>query len=172
MPNPKKIQIVNSLVEELNQSPNFVLIHFENIPHQKLEQLRKMLRPLTSSFRVVKNTLLKVAALKLNKKEITDDRVLTGASALLILPNDWTAALSTFWKFAQTDGKLSFKMGIIDGKICEKDDLVTLAQLPPKDELISKILSAVKSPPTRLVYTMRFGMMRIIRAVKKIENSF
>ena len=167
MPSLKKIQIVNFLAEKIKQSPNFILVHFEDIPHQKLEQLRKILRLATSSFQVVKNSLLKVAALKIKQKEIVSDEVLKGTSALLTLPKDWNSALSSFWKFAKTEGKFSFKIGLIDGKICEKDDLVTLAQLPSEDELIGKILTAIKSPPTRLVYTMRFGMMKVVNVLSQ-----
>lgn len=167
MPNPKKIQIVNSLIEKIKQSPNFILFHFEDIPHQKMEQLRKTLRSLTSTLCVVKNSLLKVAALKISKKEIVAGEVLKGTSALLTLPQDWTTPLSAFWKFAKSEGKLSFKIGILDGKIYQKDDIVTLAQLPAKEELIRKILTSINSPSIRLVYAMKFGMMRVINAIKK-----
>jgi large subunit ribosomal protein L10 len=172
MPNQKKIQIVSSLVEKIKQSPNFVLIYFEDIPHQKMEQLRKTLRPLASSFQVVKNALFKVAALKVNKKEIIGGKTLEGTSALLSLPCDWANGLSAFWKFAKIEGKLSFKIGIIDGKIYQKDDLTKLAQLPPKEELIGKIITIIQSPQRKLVYTMKFGTMRVINIIKKIENSY
>ncbi len=166
MPSLKKIQIVNSLVEKIKQSPNFILIHFENIPHQKLEQLRQILRPATSSFQVVKNSLLKVAVQKINKKEIASEEVLTGTSALLTLPADWTTALSTFWKFAKTEGRLSFKIGVIDNQIYQKDDLTKLAQLPSKEELMGKVVFLIKSPLARIVQGLKSSPERMIRVLK------
>jgi len=166
MPHPKKIQIVNALTEKLKPSPNLVLIGFENIPHQKLEQLRGILRSLNASFQVVKNTLFKVAAQKIGKKELVREDVLKGPSALLTFSSDWSAPLSAFYKFAKNEGQLSFKIGLIDNQIYQKEELAKLAQLPSKEEIMGKILTTIKSPPTRLIYAMKFGMMRVINVLK------
>jgi large subunit ribosomal protein L10 len=162
MPNLKKIQIVNQIAEKLKKNPNFALVNFGNLSHQKLEVLRRKLRPLSASFQVVKNSLFKVAAKKTNKKEIAAEEVLKGNSALLTLPLDWAKGLSAFYQFAKNENQVLFKIGIIDEKIYQREDLVMLAQLPSRDELIGKILTAIKSPPTRLVYTMKFGMVRLV----------
>lgn len=166
MPNVKKIQRVSSLVEKLKQSPNFVLFHFANTPHQKMEELRKKLHQASSKIQVVKNILFKIAANKLKKKELTSDEVLKGQSALLTLLGDWSKGMATFYKFAKTDGSLSFKIGIIEGKIYQKDELERLAQLPSREELVSKIITSLKSPQTRIIYSMRFGMLKLVNVLK------
>lgn len=172
MANLKKIQIVEKLVENLKKSPNFALVNFSNLSHQKLEEIRRKLRPLLSYFSVVKNSLFKVALQKINKKERIKAEI-KGPSALLTLATDWTKGLSAFYQWAKNEEGVSFKFGFIDGKLYLENDLIKLAQLPTKEELIGKILMTIKTPQTKLIFNLKFGMLRIINALKaktKLKN--
>lgn len=166
MANLKKIQIVEKLVEKLQKNPNFALVNFGNLSHQKLEELRKKLRPLSSYFSVVKNSLFKVALKKIGKKEIINEEIIKGPSAVLTLPSDWTKGLSNFYQWAKNEEGISFKFGFIDNVFYQKEDLIKLAQLPSKEELLGKILMTLKTPTTRLVYLMRFGILKITYLIK------
>lgn len=166
MPNPKKIKIVEKISEKLKKNPNFALVNFGRLSHQKFELIRKKLNPFSSSLSVVKNTLFKVAAKKAGKKEIINEEILKGPSALLTLPADWSKGLSTFYQLAKNEEGVFFKIGLIDGVVYQKDDLIRLAQLPSKEELVGKISMIIKSPATRLAYTIRSGMWRIVQTFK------
>lgn len=175
MPSKKKIQFVASLVDQLRHASHFVLVNFQSASHQTLENLRAKLRQSTmqsvdAPFQVVKNSLLKVAIEQLGKKELMENRALTGPSALMILPEDWSKALTAFYSMAKTDKNFKFKAGIIDGKIYFENELNKLASLPSREQLVAKIITSMKSPQTRLVYSMKFNMMKMIYVLKSASK--
>lgn len=169
MPSQKKIQIVSSLLEDLKKSPNFVIVGFEDLPHLKFEELRRSLKN-ESSLQVIKNSLLKVAVAKMKKTAVLKEELLKGKSAVLTLPTDWTTGLSIFYKFSKGDGGLAFKIGMIDDKVYEKNELIKLAELPSREELAIKIIRSLRSPQTRFVYAMKFNMMKLIYILKNTKG--
>jgi large subunit ribosomal protein L10 len=96
---------------------------------------------------------------------------LKGNSALLTLPADWAASLSAFYKFAKGEGNITFKVGVIDDKVYDKNELVKLALLPSREELISKIIMSLKSPQTRLVYSMKYNMQKLAYILRNANKS-
>lgn len=171
MPSQKKIKALAELIEKIKQASHFVLVNFEKTSHQKLEELRKSLNKLknNASFKVIKNSLFKIAAARIKKEELAEDQVLKGPSALLTLPKDWNSALSAFYQFAKKEGVLTFKIGIIDNQIYQKQELIKLAELPSKEALIAKLAFVLKSPARKTVYAMKFNMMRLVNILKKIN---
>lgn len=172
MPNQKKIKALSELIEKIKQAPHFVLVNFEKTSHQKLEELRKSLNRLenNASFKVIKNSLFKIAAKRIKKEELAEDQVLKGHSALLTLPKDWSSSLSVFYQFAKKEGALSFKVGIIDQQLYNKDQLIKLAQLPTKEILIAKLVMLLKSQQTRTIYALNFNMIRFINLIKSASQ--
>jgi large subunit ribosomal protein L10 len=169
MPNQKNIQSVNSLVDKLKTSSNFVVVGFESTPHKKMEDLRRALKEAAkepSFFEVIKKNLFKVAAQKIDKAELADDKVLFGPSAVMSLPVDWSERLATFFKFAKEDKSMKFKIGVIDGKVYQASDLQKLAQLPTKQELMGKMVGIMKSPQRKFVFALNFNMMKFVNVLK------
>lgn len=170
MPNKAKIDFVSSLYSTLNDSKNFVVIGFAKTSHKDLEELRKSLRAAGSSMTVVKNSLFKVTAQKLKHTELLETTDLKGSSAVITLPLDWTAALSAFYKFAKSHDTVGFKAGIIEYKTYGKDDLMKLAQLPSKEELVVKIILSLRSSHTSLVRSLNFNTQKLIQVIQAAAN--
>lgn len=171
MPSQKKIDIVSSIADKIKSSSHFVLFGFEKTPHNKLEELRRSLADSSVdskiTFQVIKNSLLKVAAKKIGKEAIIKDDVTRGPSALMSLPADWTAGLNAFYKFAKGTDTLVFKIGVIDETIYEKNELMRLAQLPSRQELVAKIVGSLRSPHTRLAYALKFNMTKLVYILRQ-----
>lgn len=168
MPSPKKISIVENLFKLIAESQNFALVKFEKTKHQSLEKLRKDLKKNQASLKVVKNTLLEKAFNKLEQtnKIFTDLKKKFSPfrenSAVLILKGDWTKGLSSFRKFMEQDKTLSFKFALLDGQQYGDKEVEKIAQLPSKNELIGKIIGSLKSPTTRLVYSLKFNLNKFV----------
>ncbi len=176
MPSQKKIQFVSTLLETLQKTPDFVVIDFGKSTHKTLESLREKLRELTSEFggtpfHVIKNSLFKVAAGKIKKPEIAAEAVLKGPSALLNLPQDWATVLGAFYSATKTDENFEIKVGILDGKIYFSNELVKIAQLPTRSQLVAQIIASLKTPQTRLVYSMKFNMTKLVYVLKSVKMS-
>ena len=167
MPSKAKIQAVSQLVEKLTKNPNFAVIDFDGASHQTIEELRGKLFEKNSRLSVLKNSLFKVALDKIGKSELAAGETLKGQSALVTLTDDWSSTMREFYNFSKGSEHFTFKVGIIDGKVYFKEGLDTLAQLPPREELIIKIISSMKTPQSRLVYSMNFAIMRLINVFRQ-----
>lgn len=166
MPNKAKIDFVASLTTSLSQNKNFVLIGFSATSHKDLEELRRDLRAAGSHMTVVKNSLFTIAAQKMGFTELLETVDLKGSSALVTLPLDWSTALGAFHKFAKSHDTVGFKAGIIESKTYGKDDLMALAKLPSKEELVVKIILSLRSSHTSLVRSLNFNTQKLIQVIQ------
>lgn len=166
MPNQRKIQLVEKISQKLQKFSQFVLIDFDSIPHQKLEKLRTQVKKNGGDFMIVKNTLLKIALKNLKKEEITkEEKAFKGPSALLLLPDDWSKVLSSAFQFIKEEN-LSFKIGQLENRIYFSFDLLKIANLPSKNELLAKITLSLKAPATKLVYGLKYNLSKLIYILK------
>lgn len=168
MPNTKKRELVDKLIDSLKNTQNFALVTFEKTNHQALESLRKRLKKENAQFKVIKNTLLEKAINKLAnsnklffefKKKFLPFRDLT---ALIILSTDWSPPLKTFYEFSQKEKSLSFKVGFIDKITYDEPGLSKLAKLPAKNELISSMLGNMKAPTTHFIYSLKYNVQKFV----------
>ena len=168
MPSQKKKTYVEELSNFLTEAKHFALIKFENTTHTTLEKLRKELKKDEAVFKVVKNTLFEKAIERLAKKQKSFKDLQENAlplqenSAVLILGENYHKGLSAFFRFAKAEKTLSFKFGILEAKLQTGDVLNQIAQLPSKEDLIAKLLGSMKAPSTRLVYSMKFGVSKLV----------
>lgn len=162
----KKIALVQKIQDLLSDYQNFALIKIDKTNHQTLENLRKELKKNQAIFKVIKNTLFEKTINKLvtPKEKFVELKnsflPLKETNALLLLEKEWNEGFSTFSQFARKEKSLSFKFGFLDGKSYASDQLLRIAQLPPKPQLIANIIGSFKSPSSRLVYLMKFNMSK------------
>jgi large subunit ribosomal protein L10 len=166
MVNDTKQKQVQSLIDAIEQTGNFALVKFEKTLHTTLEALRTDLRETDTKFKVIKNTLFEIALNKLAHKEKkfrelkTQAAALKENSALLLLGKEWNKGLTAFHKFAKKDQTLSFKVGIIDQELYVSNDLIRLAQLPSKEELVAKVIGNMKTPISKFNYALKFNLQK------------
>ncbi len=168
MVSSQKKSALDSFVDKLQKNSNFVLIKFEKTTHQSLEALRKELRKKGSAFSVIKNSLFEKAVnrLSLQNKIIRDLKKLffpiKDTTALLLLGAEWSKGLNAFYQFIQKEKTLNFKFGLLDNQGYDALKLSQIAQLPGKDQLMAKIVGSMKNPTSKLVYTLKYNMQKLI----------
>lgn len=168
----KKTQIA-SLTELLQKNPNLILVNFDKTPHRSLERLRKDLKKNGASFKVIKNTLFGKAVNKIMtlnplfaefKKKFLPAK---NSSALLTFSSDWSRGLHTFYDFIQKEKTLDFKSGILDGQLYGSGEILRIAKLPNKNQLLANIIGSLKNPMYRLTYSLRFNTNKFVFILKQ-----
>lgn len=144
-----KEQIVSGLQEKLKQANLGVLTSFNAMKVEKMETLRNALRKNDAELKVVKNTLLNIAA-----KE-TDFQILAEhfkwPVAVVLSYKDPVAPTKALIDFARKNPELEIKVGIIDGKMLSRADIEALAELPGREVLLGKLVSVMAAVPTSFV---------------------
>ncbi len=164
----RKIDQVKSIINTLQKNPNFALVKFDNTNHQTLESLRKDLRKNGAQFTVVKNTLLEKAINKLssfNKAYLEFAQKffpLKDKTALLVFKNDWSEGLKIFYQFITKEKTLGFKFAFIDKQTYEEAEMIKIAQLPSRTQLIASIAAGMKNPVNSLIYDLKFNLNKLV----------
>jgi large subunit ribosomal protein L10 len=143
-----KIEIKQPIVEEISaaikDAQSVVLVDYRGLTVAQDTQLRKELREAGVVYKVYKNTMMNFAF------KGTDFEVLApfleGPSAAAISTTDATAPARIIAKFAKTAKDLEIKAGVVEGQFYDANGMAAIAEIPGRDELLSKLLGSIQSP--------------------------
>ena len=152
-----KEQIVSELQVKLKEANLGVLTSFSKMNVEKMEALRNVLRKSNAELKVVKNTLLDIAAKETAFSVLADH--FKWPIAIVLGYKDPVEPTKALIDFAKKNPELEIKIGILDGKILNKSDLTSLAELPSREVLLGKLVSVMAAVPTSLV-TVLNGVQR------------
>ena len=173
MVNQIKKNQVDSILQLLEKSPNFLLVKIGKTTHQSLELLRRDLRKTGSQIKVIKNTLFEKSINKIVlKKTIFNDLKkqffpLKETSALVTLSDRWHEGLRVLYLFSKKDSSLNFKLALLDNSIYSEEKTLQIAQLPSQEELLGKIIGSMKSPINKFVYAIKFNTNKLVYILKQ-----
>ena len=144
-----KEQIVSELQEKLKKANLGVLTGFNAMNVEKMEALRNALRKNDAELKVVKNTLLGIASRDTGFSILADH--FKYPIAVVLSYKDPVAPTKALIEFAKKNPELEIKIGVLDGKLLTKPELIALAELPSREVLLGKLVSVMAAVPTSLV---------------------
>ncbi len=136
-----KEEEVKKVAERIKISKLIVLVDYNGITVEDDTQLRKSLREVNTQSSVIKNNIIKRALDANNESGL--DEVLSGPTAMVTSEDDYVTGLKAIYKFAKDHENYKIKGGIIDGKIMSVEELITLATLPSREELLAKLAGSL-----------------------------
>ena len=160
-----------SELEKIYQDANSVIItHYHGLTVSQITNLRKALRENGASFKIVKNTLSKIAAT--NVKLTHDPEAFSGPTAIAY-SKDPVAAAKGVVEFAKANDNLKVIGGIVNDKILNVVEVQQLAKLPSLDQLRGKIVGILQAPAAnlaRIVQAPAGSLARVIQAYSEKNN--
>ncbi|GJL79034.1 MAG: 50S ribosomal protein L10 [Nitrospinaceae bacterium] len=148
MANPAKQEAVKELNALFQKASAGVLADYQGIDAPSIAALRSNMRGRAVEFRVIKNTLAKLAA-KNTPFEALDSNF-KGPISVLLSFDDPVAPAKALADCRKADAKKTPKVicGLVDGKLISADEVKALADLPSREELLSQMLSVFQGPTT------------------------
>lgn len=167
MPNAKilesKKETVAALSEQMKNASSGVLVDYKGITVADDTKLRRDLRAAGVEYAVVKNTLLHFASQNIGFDAL--EPVLKGTTALATSATDPVAPAKILNAYAKkSNGKFAIKAGFVDGRVITPAEVDQLADLPPREVLLARLLGSLNSPITGLV-TVLNGNIRGLAVV-------
>jgi len=167
-----KEQLVADLTAQIKESDALFLTNYKGLTFPQLTAVRSEIKSNGSDFKVVKNTLLKIA---LNNNDISVmDEYLVEPTSCAIVKGDVAAAAKTIKKYAKEFDKFEIKAGYLDGNALTANDVNILADLPSREELLAKMLGSINAPVVNFVSLLANiprSLVNVLTAVKdKKEN--
>lgn len=140
----QKKQAVAALSESLKSACVGVVVDYKGISVADDTKLRKELRESGNKYKVVKNTLLRLALKDAGINGMDD--VLEGTTAIAISEDDYISSARILNGFSKKNKKLKIKAGFIDGNVVSLEQVQELADLPSQEVLVAKALSSLNAP--------------------------
>ena len=137
----KKEAEVKELAEYLKSSNLVLLIDYRGTTVEQDTKIRKTLRETNANCKITKNNIIK-RALELNGESGLDD-LLEGPTAIVSTTEDYLSALKVAYKFSKENENYKIKGGMIEGKVMSVEEIITLAKLPSREELLSKLAGSL-----------------------------
>ena len=148
-----KQPIVDEISNYLNGAAGVVLVDYRGLTVEQDTQLRKQLREAGVVYKVYKNTLVKRAIAGTQYEGMTD--LLDGPNAIAITANDATAPARILSNLAKTAEGLELKCGVIEGTFYDAKGIAAIANIPSREELLSKLLGSIQSPITNFARVIK-----------------
>jgi large subunit ribosomal protein L10 len=143
----KKNAKVAMLATELEHSTSAIIGTFKGLTASKDFELRKVVREAGGNYHVVKNKL--AAKSSEGTKVEAALQGLKGVSSVAYTSGDPVALAKALSTWVKDNAEFTFKLGIVDGKVITVQEIQSLATLPGKEELFSKLLFLIQSNSLR-----------------------
>jgi large subunit ribosomal protein L10 len=144
----KKVDQVQKLEKDLKNVSSMIVATYSKLTVAQDFELRKAVRSSGAKYRVVKNTLVERAAKGSKVEEALKN--LAGVTSIAYTEGDPVALAKALAKYAKDTPEFTFKAGVVEGRVVSNKEIESLATMPSKEELYSKLLFLLNSPAQRL----------------------
>jgi len=140
---------IEALRQDLERSRHVVVTGYEKLRVSQDFELRKAVRGAGGKYRVVKNNLAEKAAEGLAAESVL--KGLRGMTSLAYTAGDPVALAKALTTYAKANPTFTFKAGLVEGRAIDIGAINDLANMPPKEEILAKLLFLINAPAQRLV---------------------
>jgi large subunit ribosomal protein L10 len=144
----EKQQDLDKLKTELAKVSTVILTTFQGITVEEDTKLRRAVQAAGGKYEVVKNTLAELAGTGTPAEGVLKN--LKGTNSIAYTQTDPVALAKALTKIAKDVPAFQFKSGVVEGKVISISEIKQLAEMPSKEELISKIMFLLNAPAQRI----------------------
>lgn len=148
----QKEEEVKALAEKIKSAKFVLLTDYRGITVEDVTSLRNTLRDTKAEYKVIKNNIIR-RALDANGESGLDE-VLEGPTAIIISEEDYVEPLKSIYNFAKANEFYKIKGGIVEGKIMSAEELIALAKLPSRQELLGMLAGALLGNISKLAVAL------------------
>jgi len=164
----RKKEVVSEVAEVARQAHSAIAADYRGLSVADMTRLRVRAREAGVYLRVVRNTLARRAL------EDTDfacmSESLSGPLVLAFSREEPGSAARVMRDFSKENEKLEVRLVSFGGKLLEASDIEVLAKLPTKEEAISRLMSVMLGPVTKLARTLAEPHAKLVRTLAAVRD--
>ena len=149
----QKEQLVGEIAEKLQKAQSVIFFDYRGLTVAEVTELRAQMRKAGNEYIVVKNSMVERAAEKIGI-DASVREMLKGPSAFAIGYEDAVSPAKILKDAVKKLKKCEIKGGIVNGKVSDASAIDALAELPPKEVLIARMLGSMMSPISGLAIVL------------------
>ena len=148
----QKTKQIDSVKEKIAQQKSVIFVDFAKVPSKEMFSLRKTLKEAWCNLKIAKKTLIRIA---FGQSGISFwnkiKAVVPGQVALVFGIKDEIAPARISNKFAKDNANFKILGGIFEKRFIDRERVLVLANIPTRDELLSKLVGSLSSSMTKFV---------------------
>lgn len=151
----QKQAIVAQMKEKLSEAKGAVLVGYHGLTVEQVTDLRRKFLAEDVEYKVIKNTLTRIAVNELGLEGFGEH--LEGPTALAVSKTDAVAPariIENFIKDTKTEA-IDVKVGLVEGKVVTADEVKAVAKLPNHEGMLSMLLSVLQAPIRNVAYAVK-----------------
>jgi large subunit ribosomal protein L10 len=164
----QKKKIIDSLKESIKKQKIVFFVDLKGVKVKELFDLRKRLKKTNSQLKVAKKTLLR-KAFEENKIKI-DTKKLEGEVAAVFGLEDEISPAKTAYQFSLGNKNLKILGGYFEGGFKGAEEIITLAQLPTKEEILSRLVGSIRSPVANIISVLQGNIKGLVHVLSEIKK--
>lgn len=170
MPTEAKRQAIDELAEKVRSSQAVFVVEYRGLTVAKATSVRKSVRASDGEMKVAKNTLMLKALDETGSP--SDDRFAAGPNAFVFAFKDAAATAKALRDFSKERGNeaLVIKGGILGNKILSREDVIALADLPPREILLATTLGTMIAPIRGFVTVLSGPSRGLVTVLSRIKE--
>jgi len=164
----EKKQQVSKLTEKFKSAKSMVFADYRGLTVSQDTEFRAKLRKANVEYKVIKNSLMNFAAKECGLDALSEK--LKGPTSVAISYDDLIAPAKVLVEFSKKYENLELKTGVLEGEVIDADKVKSLAALPSREVLISKMLGSMNAPVTGFVTVLNGTLKGLVVALNAISN--
>ncbi len=165
---PEKQAMAAELSNKIEGSDYVLLTDFAGMNMPATNDLRAQLRAVNAEFHIVKNRLFATVAKNMDL-DLSDD-LLKGQTGMVTGTGDVVEVAKVLKQFAAASKSRSLKGGAFEGKCLSANDVVALAELPPKEVMQGIFVGTLAAPMRNLVGVMNQKVASLVYVLAAVQR--
>ncbi len=164
----QKQAVVSEILDKINRSQSIILMDYRGLNVEEVTDLRNRYRKEDVEYKVYKNTMMRFAFKEAGIEGFEEH--LNGPNAVAFCYDDAVKAAKISNDFAKDNEKLVIKVGMVDGKAIDTNEIKALAKLPSKEVLVAQVLGTFNAPIQGLATALQGTIGGLARCLDQISK--
>jgi large subunit ribosomal protein L10 len=165
----KKKETLEALKEKIAKQKAMFFVDFKGFKVKDMSNLRRSIRKVGGELKAAKKTLIGLA-FKDAKLDI-DAKGMAGEVALVFGYNDEVSPAKMIWEASQNNQNLKILGGFLDNKLIGAEQVMVLAKLPSREQLLAQVVGSIASPMSGFVNVLQGNIRGLVQALNQISKT-
>ncbi len=168
MPTQAKIEEVNRLKEMFERASSLVLADYRGLTANEMVELRQRFTKQGLEFRVVKDTLARIAAEQAGLKDLAE--FFSGPIGVAVGYDDPVLAFKLAEECRKTyTPNYTLKGGVFQGEVIREEEIERSSKLPSREELLAKLAMLLQSPMRALAVMLKAKIRELAVVLNEVR---